>query len=170
MLPRVFLSLLLVFLSASIIAHCAVAWAGGFDNSQWDSLDEVGFGAMVERWHQANNQFVFLWEMKLVSKKSFLSCIAADANHALPTTRRDSFSRREDQVRFWKDGWSCVLAKVRWSLSCCAAARVPHGLERRVVALPYIGDKLCATTRVATLETPRHCRRTIGSLQSEHTW
>ena len=28
----------------------AVAWAG-------DSLDEVGFGAMVERWHQADNHF-----------------------------------------------------------------------------------------------------------------
>ena len=44
----------------------------------------------------------------------------------------------------------------------------PHGSltdERRVVALPHVGDKLCATTRVATLETPRHCRR-IGSLQA----
>ena len=28
----------------------ALAWAG-------DSLDEVGFGAMVERWHQADNHF-----------------------------------------------------------------------------------------------------------------
>ena len=51
-------------------------------------------------------------------------------------------------------------------MSCCAAARVPHGQERRVVALPHVGDKLCATTRVATLETPRQCRRIIGSLQA----
>ena len=116
--------------------------------------------------------------MKLVSKKSFLSCIAADANHAvLIGAGGDSFGGREDQVRFWQDGWCRVLSKVRWSMSCCAAARAPPGLERRVVALPNVGDKLYAATRVATLETPtecftfpRHRRRIIGSLGSERTW
>ena len=77
------------------------------------------------------------WGMKLVSKKKFFSCIAADADHAvLIRTGGDSFGGREDRVCFWQDGWSCVLAKVRWSMCCCAAARVP-----RVAALPNEGDK-----------------------------
>ena len=59
-----------------------------------------------------------------VEKKSVLSCSAADANHAvLIRAGGDSCGGREDQVRFWQDGWCRVLAKVRWSMSCCAAAR-----------------------------------------------
>ena len=73
-----------------------------------------------------------------------------------------------------EDPRSCKSALVD-ELLCGRTA--PPGLERRVVALPNVGDKLCAATRVATLETPtecfsfpRHRRRIIGSLRSERTW
>ena len=111
------------------MGQCAVAPAGKIDKSQEDLGDEAG-----------------------VEKKFSLVHRCGRAVLILPGG--DSFGGREDQVRFWQDGWCRVLAKVRWSMSCCAAARAPPGLERRVVALPNVGDKLCAATRVATLETP----------------
>ena len=130
------------------MAQCAVTPAGKLDKSQEELGDEAGV------------------------EEKFFSCIAADADHAvLIWTVGDSFGGREDQVRFWQDVWCRVLAKVRWSMSCCAAARAPPGLEGRVVALPKEGDKWCATMKVATLETRKEClsypphRR-----RSERTW
>ena len=118
-------------------AQCAVAPAGKLANSQED----------------------FFLGMKPVSSDDTTpTCVAEDAEHAvLLTTGGDFFSGRADHVRFWQDGVCRVLAKVRWSMSCSAAARVPHRLERRVVAQPNEGDRQCATTRVATLETPKEC-------------
>ena len=86
------------------------------------------------------------------------TCLAEDAEHAvLLTTGGDSFSGRADQVRIWQDGVCRVLAKMRWSMSCSAAARVPYRPQRRVVGLPNESDRKCATTRVVTLETPKEC-------------
>ena len=85
------------------MGQCAVAPAGKLDKSQEDLGDES-------------------W----CRRKCVLSCSAADANHAvLIWAGGDSFGGREDEVRFWQDGWCRVLAKVRWSMSCCTAARAP---------------------------------------------
>ena len=134
------------------MGQCAVAPGGKLDKSQEDLGGEAG----------VEEKFSFVHR----------------CGHAvLIRAGGDSFGGWEDEVRFWQDGWCRVLAKVRWSMSCCTAARAPLGLERRVVALANVGDKLCAATRVATLETPtdcfsfpRHRRRIIGSLRSERTW
>ena len=130
------------------MAQCAVTPAGKLDKSQ----EELGDEAAVE--------------------EKFFSCIAADADHAvLIWTGLDSFGGREDQVCFWQEGWCRVLAKVRWSVSCCAAARAPPGLERRVIALPNEGDKRCATMKEATLETPKECLSFPRHRRwSERTW